>query len=85
MNSSALLKLAGFVFVVGLIALLYWLTLAEPVTDPCAEPQTDISGAVLSDGGDQDALVNRAIIMKAKCKERTLKETSPEETPEQSN
>ena len=55
------------VFVLGLIALLYWLTLEDPV-DPCADPQTDISAAVLGDeSGDQDALVNRAIIMRGAC------------------
>jgi hypothetical protein len=44
-----------------------WLTYTEE--DPCANPQADVSGAVLADPeGDQDALVNRAIIMKGKCK-----------------
>lgn len=54
-------------FVLGLVALLYWLTLDEP-EDPCADPQTDISAAVLGDEtADQDALVNRAIIVRGAC------------------
>ncbi len=56
-----------FFFVVGMIALLYWLTVVE-TEDPCANPQSDISGAVLADDpGSQDALVNRAIIMRGAC------------------
>jgi hypothetical protein len=43
-----------------------WLSLTDE--DPCANPQADISAAVLADQeGDQDALVNRAIIMKNEC------------------
>ncbi|MEH6570019.1 MAG: hypothetical protein V7709_13145 [Halioglobus sp.] len=38
--------------------------------DPCANPQADITGSVLADEeGDQDALINRAIILKGNCKE----------------
>ncbi len=56
-----------FFFVVGMIALLYWVTLVD-TEDPCASPQADISGAVLADDpGSQDALVNRAIIMRGAC------------------
>ena len=67
-TSLALRVLSAF-SVVLLVAVLAWLTLSEE--DPCSNPQTDISGAVLADpDGDQDALVNRAIIMKSKCKQK---------------
>ena len=61
------LKIATFIFVVFLIAVMAWLTMPDE-EDPCADPQTDISAAVITDQpGDQDALVNRAIIMRGKC------------------
>lgn len=69
MKYSGLLKVAAFVFVVGLVALLYWLTLYEP-EDPCEDLQQDVGGAILADDpGDQEALVNRAIILRGKCKQ----------------
>lgn len=68
MNATTLLKALGLLTAVLLVAVLAWLTLSEE--DPCANPQSDISAAVLADGdGDQDALVNRAIIMKGTCKD----------------
>lgn len=71
MPDSGLTKAAIFIAVIGLIWLLYWLTLDTTAEDPCAGQQSDISGAVLADGeGDQDALVNRAIIVKGKCDNR---------------
>lgn len=71
MPQSDLLKAALFFAVIGAIALLYWLTLDESVEDPCSGAQSDISGAVLADPeGDQDALINRAIIMKGKCRDK---------------
>lgn len=61
------LKIATFVFVVFLIAVMAWLTTSDE-EDPCDHPQTDISAAAIADQpGDQDALVNRAIIMRGKC------------------
>jgi len=58
-----------FVFVTGMIALLYWVTLVE-TEDPCSQAQQDISGAVLADDPDsQDALANRAILMRGACKD----------------
>jgi hypothetical protein len=67
MQINWLLKLGAFAFVVFLIWLLARLTATEE-EDPCANPQTDISGAVLGESeGDQDALVNRAIILRGKC------------------
>lgn len=67
MNFKPLLKIAVFAFVVLLVAVLYWLTLYEP-EDPCATQQGDVGAAVLAeDAGDQDALVNRAIIRRGRC------------------
>lgn len=72
MNFTPLLKIAVFGFVIGLVALLYWLTLYEP-EDPCAGQQGDVSAAVLADeAGDQDALVNRAIIMRGRCQKEDV-------------
>lgn len=69
MPTSAVLKVAAFLFVLGLVALLYWLTLV-PEQDPCANPEGDIGAAVLAEDGDQDAMVNRAIIVKGNCEKR---------------
>lgn len=67
MLHKPLLQGAAFVFSVFLIAVLAWLTLPQE-EDPCAHNQTDISAAVLADqAGDQDALVNRAIITNRDC------------------
>ena len=67
MQNSWLMRGATFGFVVLIIAALAWLTLPE-AEDPCANPQQNVSAAVLADAdGDQNALINRAIIIKAKC------------------
>ena len=78
MPNKPLLKGAAFLFVVLLIALLATLTLEED--DPCANPQQDISGAVLADQpGEQDALTNRAMIKRANCdRQRDSKPTGNE-------
>lgn len=66
-NKNTALRITSILVVMLLIAVMAWLTFTEE--DPCANPQADISGAVLADpDGDQDALVNRAIIIKGKCK-----------------
>ena len=66
-NKNATLRVISILVVILLIAVMAWLTYTEE--DPCANPQVDISGAVLAEpDGDQDALANRAIIMKGKCK-----------------
>ena len=68
-KNNVLLRAISAFTVVLMIAILAWLTLSEE--DPCSNPQGDISGAVLAEeNGDQDALVNRAIILKAKCKKK---------------
>jgi hypothetical protein len=68
MGQSGLMKAGIFVFVLVLIGSLYYLT-QDDAEDPCANPQGDISGAVLAEEGDQDALINRAIILKENCEE----------------
>jgi len=67
MRNNWPLRAAIFLFVIFLVAVLSWLT--QPLDeDPCANPQADISAAVLADQpGEQDALVNRAIILKGNC------------------
>ncbi|MFT4519471.1 MAG: hypothetical protein ACI9JM_001867 [Halioglobus sp.] len=61
------LRFALFFFAILIVAILAWLTSTE-AQDPCANPQGDISASVLADtADDQDALVNRAIIMKGNC------------------
>ena len=66
MNANWLLRFAVFVMVVTLIAILAWVTLYEE--DPCANAQADVGGAILAtEPGDQDALVNRAIMVRARA------------------
>lgn len=67
MGNFTPLKIATFLFAIVLVAALAWLTMPES-TDPCATPQADIGAAVLADQhGDQDALANRAIMVRANC------------------
>jgi len=67
MDTKWLLRVAAFAFVVFLVALLAWLTMS-PQDDPCEGLQADIGAAVIADQpGDQEALVNRAIILRGKC------------------
>lgn len=69
MSANWLLRFAVFVMVVTLIAILAWVTLYEE--DPCASPRADVGGAILAEEpGDQDALVNRAIIVRANCEKQ---------------
>jgi len=78
MGNSWLLKIATFAFVVFLVWLLAWLTLS-PEPDPCEEPGNDVSAAVIADReGDQEALVNRAIILRGKCERDAAKEEKTE-------
>lgn len=67
MRNNTLLQSAIFVFAIFLIAVLSWVTLYEP-QDPCEQTRTDVGAAVLADQpGDQEALVNRAIIVRGEC------------------
>lgn len=72
-----MLKILTFLVIIALVGALAWLTVSDD--DPCANPQADVTGSVLADEGDQDALVNRAIIMKGKCE----KQTTPNQVKEQ--
>ncbi|NND66647.1 MAG: hypothetical protein HKN19_03575 [Halioglobus sp.] len=67
MDKRWMLSAAVFFAVVGLIAVLAWVTDSEE--DPCANPDADVSAAVLGESeGDQEGLVNRAIIVRGNCK-----------------
>tara|TARA_R110002110_G_scaffold14698_1_gene67653 strand:- start:78693 stop:78932 length:240 start_codon:yes stop_codon:yes gene_type:complete len=69
MQYGWLLKLGAFAFVVFMIAVLAWLTTSPP-EDPCLPNEGDVGAAVLADeAGDQDALVNRAIIKRGACEQ----------------
>ena len=66
MNKRWMLAAGVFFFAVGLIAALAWLTQGEQ--DPCANPDTDVAAAVLGETeGDQEGLVNRAILVRGNC------------------
>ncbi|MCB1679864.1 MAG: hypothetical protein KDI16_14360 [Halioglobus sp.] len=74
MRDNWLQPAALFAFVILAIALLAWLTLSDD-PDPCAQQRSDVGAAVLADeGGDQDALVNRAIILRGKCEKPEKRE-----------
>ncbi len=65
--SKIFLRAVSIFTVLLLVAIMAWLTQTDE--DPCLRPQSDISGAVLADQeGDEDALINRAMIMKGNCK-----------------
>jgi hypothetical protein len=68
MDYKQSMQIITFVVIISLVGILAWLTMTDE--DPCANPQADITGSVLADeDGDQDALINRAIILKGNCKE----------------
>ena len=65
-KSKVLFRVVSFLTVVVLVAALAWLSRSDP--DPCANPQSNVSAAVLGEeSDDQDALVNRALIVKGEC------------------
>lgn len=67
MHYPRLMRAAPFIFAILIVTTLVWLTLPES-EDPCANPQGDISAAVLAGTpGDQEALINRAIIVRENC------------------
>ena len=67
MNKKMLLAFGLFIFAVGGIAILAWLT-QEVRDDPCSDRQTDVSAAVLGETeNDQSGLINRAIIVRTDC------------------
>jgi len=68
-NKSLWFKAIAAIAIATLILALYWLTLVDE--DPCANPQSDVSAAILAEGDDQDGLANRAILMRGACKPDT--------------
>ncbi|MCB1675487.1 MAG: hypothetical protein KDI01_04315 [Halioglobus sp.] len=74
MRDNWLLAAGVFAFVILAIALLAWLTLPGD-EDPCAQQRSDVGAAVLADeADDQDALINRAIILRGKCEKPEKRE-----------
>ncbi|MBN7797680.1 hypothetical protein [Parahaliea mediterranea] len=75
MGKPLVLSVVAFVAVVTVAAALFWLTYDgggadQHGADACASTKRDIGAAVLADSeGDQDALVNRAIIVRGKCEQ----------------
>ncbi|MFV0276433.1 MAG: hypothetical protein ACK5HY_04515 [Parahaliea sp.] len=66
MNKSQLLGAVGCITAMAIIASLAWLVAQD--NGECANSRRDVSGAVLADSeGEQDALINRAIIVRGKC------------------
>jgi hypothetical protein len=61
-----LLVALGAAVALGLVALLYFLTLPESF-DECDNQQMDISASVLSDEDEQSGMVNRAIFRRGSC------------------
>ena len=69
MSSKVIVRGGMFLFVVLAIATLAYLTQDEE--PQCSDVGTDMTAAILADSeGDQDALTNRAIIMKGACDKR---------------
>jgi hypothetical protein len=82
MNAKVFFRTGLFLFAVLLITTLVNVTFDD--TDPCANPNADITAAILADAdGDQDALANRAILMRGKCPQEELIEVEEEEEEEQ--
>ena len=66
MSQKTLLSAAALLMLITVSGALYWLTLDQ--TDPCANPQADISAAIIAEGDDdQGGLANRAMIMRGAC------------------
>ncbi|GAB5414376.1 MAG: hypothetical protein Cons2KO_19790 [Congregibacter sp.] len=49
---------------------LYWLTLDDSQSDPCAALENDTTAAILGDSKDQDALANRAMLQRKLCEKQ---------------
>ncbi|TXS95822.1 hypothetical protein FV139_08130 [Parahaliea maris] len=68
MIKPLLLSAVAFVAVLVIVAALTVLTGEEETA--CSSTERDVGAAVLADDtGDQDALVNRAIIVRGKCEQ----------------
>ncbi len=74
MSKKLAFSLLSFAVILLLIYLLARLT-ESGSEDPCENPQADISAAVLAEGeGDQEGMVNRAILARGECEARRKKE-----------
>lgn len=72
MGNPLVLSVVAFVAAVTVVAALAWLTHEGEgdTADACASRNRDVGAAVLADSdGDQDALVNRSIIVRGKCEQ----------------
>lgn len=70
MRKFPVLPVVAFTAVVVVVAALAWLTYDERSAEACADVNRDVGAAVLADrDGDQDALVNRAIIVRGECEQ----------------
>jgi Fatty acid cis/trans isomerase (CTI) len=79
MNNKAILGGGVFIFVMMAIAVLA--TLTEEPEPGCTNATSDVSAAILADDpADQDALTNRAIIVRGDC-QGTATEATPETAP----
>ncbi len=68
MAKTAIFTAVAIVAAITLIAVLYLLTSDQTTGEACFDSQRDIGAAVLADReDDQDALVNRAIIVRGNC------------------
>ena len=67
--SKTVLQVVSFITVVVLVGAIAWLSFSDP--DPCANPRGDIFAAIMGEQpDDQDALVNRALIVKGECESK---------------
>lgn len=64
------LQLLSVFVVIGIAVLAYFLTFDASQSDPCLNPQNDLSAAILGEDSDQDALANRAMLQRKLCDER---------------
>lgn len=68
--ASSVAVIAAAITAVVVAAALYWLTRDEASVGACASSERDVGAAVLADSdSDQEALVNRAIIVRGKCEQ----------------
>ena len=77
MNKSLWFKAIAVIAVATLLLAFYWLTLVDE--NPCANPQSDLSAAILAEGENQDGLANRAILMRGACKSDNQKPTAKDD------
>jgi len=68
MRRPLILSVVTFIAVITVIGALAWLTADENGSEVCTDTSQNVGAAVLAEtGGDQEALVNRAIIVRGNC------------------